>query len=112
MMDQRSFAKGVVGTALVLGAAGLSGRPLGAGQTRIEPELSDDGLYHQSWFLDSFLDLGDDLAEGDTLARHITTWLSPIISLENAVLLGQSINDSFGAASVTVSTPIILPPAP
>ena len=27
------------------------------------PVLGDDGLYHQPWFLDSFLELKDDLAE-------------------------------------------------
>ena len=26
-----------------------------------QPILTDDGLYKQSWFLESFLDLGDDL---------------------------------------------------
>ena len=62
MMNRRGFGKGVLGTALALGATGLSGRPAVAGQTRIEPELRD-GLYHQTWFLNSFLDLGDDLAE-------------------------------------------------
>ncbi len=29
----------------------------------VEPILTDDGLYTQEWFLDSFLDLGDDLEE-------------------------------------------------
>lgn len=28
-----------------------------------EPVLGDDGLYHQKWFLDSFLELKDDLSE-------------------------------------------------
>jgi thioredoxin-related protein len=28
---------------------------------RIEPVLGEDGLYHQSWFLNSFMDLRDDL---------------------------------------------------
>ena len=29
----------------------------------VEPILTDDGLYTQEWFLDSFLDLGEDLDE-------------------------------------------------
>jgi len=28
-----------------------------------EPQLGDDGLYHTSWFLDSFLELKDDVEE-------------------------------------------------
>ncbi len=75
MMNRRSFGRGVLGTALVLGATGSSGRPVGAAQTRIEPELGDDGLYHQSWFLDSFLDLGDDLAESQAQGkRFVVLW--------------------------------------
>lgn len=35
--------------------------PALATEERIEPVLGDDGLYHQTWFLNSFLDLGDDL---------------------------------------------------
>lgn len=30
---------------------------------RVEPKLGDDGLYHQTWFTDSFLDLKEDLNE-------------------------------------------------
>lgn len=32
-----------------------------AAAQRIEPVLGEDGLYHQSWFLNSFMDLRDDL---------------------------------------------------
>ena len=39
---------------------------------KAEPALGDDGLYHEPWFLSSFLDLGEDLAgaasEGKRLA--------------------------------------------
>src|SRR5882672_90120 len=42
-------------------AAGLMGRP-----ARAEATLSDDGLYRQPWFLESLLELGDDL---DTAAK-------------------------------------------
>jgi thioredoxin-related protein len=33
------------------------------GQNRIEPKIDDDGLYTQPWFLTSFLELKEDLAE-------------------------------------------------
>ena len=34
------------------------------------PVLGDDGLYHQDWFLDSFLEVGDDLAEAADAGKH------------------------------------------
>lgn len=37
---------------------------------RIEPTLGDDGLYHQSWFLESFLDLREDLAEAQAAGKR------------------------------------------
>src|SRR5262245_53351102 len=43
-----------------LGAAVLAGS-LPALARAEEPILTDDGLYKQSWFLESFLELGDDL---------------------------------------------------
>lgn len=43
---------------LLTGIAALS---LGAGSARAEAVLTDDGLYRQPWFLESFLELGDDL---------------------------------------------------
>ncbi len=58
MLTRRAFAT----TALAAGLA-LITRPAAAQETRIEPMLGDDGLYHQPWFLNSFLDLKDDLAE-------------------------------------------------
>ena len=48
MSTRRRFLAGVL-------ALGL---PQRAGA---EPVQGDDGLYHQSWFLESFLDLPDDL---------------------------------------------------
>ena len=46
---------------LVLGLAGmLLAAPVSA-DDRIEPILTDDGLYTQEWFLQSFLDLNEDL---------------------------------------------------
>lgn len=43
---------------LLAGAASLVAT---GGARAEEPILTDDGLYKQSWFLESFLDLGDDL---------------------------------------------------
>jgi thioredoxin-related protein len=45
---------------LMVGAAALSAASLGA-RVRAEPMLTEDGLYRQPWFLESFLELGDDL---------------------------------------------------
>jgi thioredoxin-related protein len=56
MLTRRSF--------LVLGA--LFGAALPAGQLKAETlasVLTDDGLHSQSWFLESFLDLSEDLEE-------------------------------------------------
>lgn len=36
-----------------------------------EPELNDDGLHTQPWFLNSFLDLGDDLAEAHAAGKSL-----------------------------------------
>ena len=44
---------------LLLGAASLG--VLGAGSVRGAPVLTDDGLYKEPWFLESFLELADDL---------------------------------------------------
>ena len=46
---------------LLVGAASLAA--FAAARARADqPILTDDGLYKQSWFLESFLDLADDLA--------------------------------------------------
>jgi thioredoxin-related protein len=42
---------------LLIGAASLAL----LGHARAEPILTDDGLYKEPWFLESFLELGDDL---------------------------------------------------
>jgi thioredoxin-related protein len=43
-------------------AASLLAAPAGAGEVAA-PVMTDDGLYTQTWFLQSFLDLGEDLGE-------------------------------------------------
>ncbi len=50
---------------LLIGAASLGAAGLGLAAASVaraeEPILTDDGLYKQPWFLESFLDLADDL---------------------------------------------------
>jgi len=36
-----------------------------------DPELGDDGLYHTSWFLDSFLELKDDVEETTAKGKRL-----------------------------------------
>jgi thioredoxin-related protein len=58
---------------LLTGAAGLAA--VGAAPARAAAILTDDGLYRQPWFLDSFLELADDL-EGAAKAgkRFAVMW--------------------------------------
>lgn len=50
-----------------MGASVAALAPLGSARAGSKPILTDDGLYRQSWFLDSLLELGDDL---ETAARN------------------------------------------
>jgi thioredoxin-related protein len=54
MMGKRMLSR----RALLGGMTGLIVAPL---VTRAAPVLGDDGLYHEPWFLESFLELADDL---------------------------------------------------
>jgi thioredoxin-related protein len=49
------------------GATALAGRP---GPLRAEAVLTEDGLYTQPWFLQSFLDLADDLQGAAAKAKR------------------------------------------
>ncbi|MBL8669544.1 MAG: thioredoxin family protein [Alphaproteobacteria bacterium] len=49
---------------LVLSAAG-------AGAARGDAKLGEDGLYHQDWFLESFLELKDDIAEAKAAGKRL-----------------------------------------
>lgn len=42
----------------------------GPSEPRVEPFMGDDGLYHQSWFTQSFLDLREDHAEAKSEGRR------------------------------------------
>ncbi|MGH6666010.1 MAG: SoxW family protein [Pseudolabrys sp.] len=46
---------------LLIGAASLALAGASLGRARAEPILTDDGLYKEPWFLESFLELADDL---------------------------------------------------
>lgn len=45
-----------------LAASAACGLALGGGRAHAEAILTEDGLYRQPWFLESFLELADDLA--------------------------------------------------
>ena len=59
-MDRRSLL--VAGTLAALSARGRA--------ARAEAELGEDGLYHQPWFLDSFLILREDLEEAHAAGKR------------------------------------------
>jgi thioredoxin-related protein len=44
--------------------------PVGPAEPRVEPTTADDGLYHQSWFQFSFLDLREDFAEAKAAGKR------------------------------------------
>ena len=54
---------------LVTGGAALAAS-LAVSRLRAEPVLSDDGLYRQPWFVESFLELGDDLQAAANLGKR------------------------------------------
>ncbi|MGD9925218.1 MAG: thioredoxin family protein [Hyphomicrobiaceae bacterium] len=64
-----------VGAAAGLGPADAGEPPglppvLGAIEPRVAAEKDDDGLYHQRWFVQSFLDLKEDHAEAKAQGRR------------------------------------------
>lgn len=58
---------------LALGGAGFLavGDRVRAAQTGAETELVENGLYTQPWFLESFLELADDLAEAASRGKRL-----------------------------------------
>ena len=42
----------------------------GAEAPRVVPALGDDGIYHQAWFMPSFLDLADDAREAEASGKR------------------------------------------
>ena len=59
-------------TMLALTASGLAGsRLVDPAFAQDGPVLGDDGLYHQSWFLESFLELKDDITETSDKGKRL-----------------------------------------
>jgi len=54
---------GGLGALALAGATTGSTRQAMAKEALKEPQIGDDGLYHQDWFVESFLDLRDDIKE-------------------------------------------------
>ena len=75
MLDRRQFGMAALAAGLTTGIlgriAGTGGRANAASE-RIEPILGEDGMYHQPWFVNSFLDLKEDLAEAGK--RFVVMW--------------------------------------
>src|SRR6478735_6032794 len=46
---------------VIMGGAALAGASLLGGRARAEAVLTEDGLYRQPWFIESLLELADDL---------------------------------------------------
>ncbi len=70
MINRRQFGKSVLAVgAWVFGGAALSRS--GAASEGQGPQLGDDGLYRQSWFLDSFLNLPEDLQEAASQGKRL-----------------------------------------
>lgn len=56
---------------LPVSAGDAAPAPLSGPETpAVQPLRGDDGIYHQSWFLSSFLDLRDDLAEAKAAGKR------------------------------------------
>lgn len=62
-------------TATALAAALVSVGLAGAAEELPPPELADNGLHVQPWFLDSFLDLGEDLAEAGAEDKKLIVFI-------------------------------------
>ncbi|MFG1375690.1 SoxW family protein [Xanthobacter autotrophicus] len=69
-----SDASRITRRTLLRGAASLTGAlaatTLATGAAQAATRLGDDGLYTQDWYVDSFLDLGEDLAAATAKKRH------------------------------------------
>jgi thioredoxin-related protein len=68
MLSRRGFTLSAVASG-ALAASGALGRAARA--THIEPEMGDDGLHKQPWFLESFLELYEDLSEAAANNKHL-----------------------------------------
>ncbi|MCZ6849021.1 MAG: thioredoxin family protein [Alphaproteobacteria bacterium] len=77
-MDRRRFGMTALAAGLATGIVGGIVATAGhadAASDRIEPILGEDGMYHQPWFVNSFLDLKEDLAEAaEAGKRFVVMW--------------------------------------
>lgn len=77
----RRLAFGLLALALIGAAAPATGRAAAPDAAApdapatldpaLMPVLGDDGLYHQPWFVDSFLNLGEDLADATAKGKRL-----------------------------------------
>jgi len=78
MLDRRQFGMAALAAGLTAGLTGGiagTGRRANAASERIEPILGDDGMYHQPWFVNSFLDPKEDLVEATEAGkRFVVMW--------------------------------------
>ncbi len=65
-ISRRQFTRMAAGTAL----AGAGSSLISASSFASDARLTEDGLHHQSWFLESFLELGDDLQTAADNGKH------------------------------------------
>lgn len=66
MISRRQFGTIAVATVLSVSPAGYAAEP----KAKVKPEISDDGLYFQPWFVNSFLDLAEDLKEAKEAGKR------------------------------------------
>lgn len=45
--------------------------PIGPKEPAVKPVMGDDGLFHQAWFHDSFLDLREDFSEAGSAGKRL-----------------------------------------
>jgi thioredoxin-related protein len=107
-MSRRSTSpvwRSVLAVALLLAGIAAAGAadpalppPVGPVAPRVEPLKEDNGLYHQSWFHLSFLNLKDDFAEAKTAGKRFAVIFEQrgcpyCIKLHTEVLPQRYIND-------------------
>jgi thioredoxin-related protein len=66
MLTRRTLMTAGAGVALATGACALAAQP-----ARAAAVMTDDGFYREDWFIDSFLELGDDRASAAAAGRQL-----------------------------------------
>src|SRR5215831_13224161 len=102
-----SPTRAILALAVSVGLGGLSAAlagdpvlppPTGPVMPRVAPIRTDDGLYRQSWFQLSFVDLSEDFADAKAAGKRLAVLFQQrgcvyCASLHNDVLAAKSIND-------------------